>query len=377
MVGGQPRARGVAAIHAHTGVAPAAGPIQTGHDPPGIAHRWFNRGPPLQAGVGLFKRVLGRKDETHGGRTKPDASGDEASTCGESFDSSKLRTLCETRNYEESLAYCDKFQSTDPYIAYILATKAWALHSLGMLDEAMDCLDRLSEIKPNDDHRRQHQATIMSEMNDPIARFVKKDIASKYYSKYEGIVADCDRELNDDPNRVELHARKAFALRRLGRYDDSLECYDRVLKLNSSDIKTIYNVANLLYHTGNYEQALVYCDRALEIDPSYQLALFRRFMILVSLNRNETEYPVGSIPGYSVKLNNTANIIACREEIFNIQTDNPSILFIKGVLHNIDGRYVEAIACYKAAIKLKPNYDIMSNIAGELFKLGEHKDSMI
>jgi tetratricopeptide (TPR) repeat protein len=61
---------------------------------------------------------------------------------------------------------------------------------------------------------------------------------------------------------------KGGALRDMGKYQEAIVTYDKVLTIDPNDVYAMGGKAGSLYGSGQYGQAVTLIDRALELDPS-------------------------------------------------------------------------------------------------------------
>lgn len=83
-----------------------------------------------------------------------------------------------------------------------------------------------------------------------------------------------DDALKEDSGNFENWYAKALILGNLGDYENSIECFDKALKLNGSDFiskdkaETLYDFAKITFFpSADYEKAMVLIDEALECLP--------------------------------------------------------------------------------------------------------------
>ena len=72
-----------------------------------------------------------------------------------------------------------------------------------------------------------------------------------------------------------------------GEFDEAIEQYGKVLKINPGDAKAHYNLANALAGRGRFEEAIVHYRKALEITPDHAIAHYR--LALALAGRGEVE----------------------------------------------------------------------------------------
>jgi len=65
---------------------------------------------------------------------------------------------------------------------------------------------------------------------------------------------------------------KGITLNKLGRFQESLNCFNKLLKLNPNDKTGWHNKGLALKKLGKPEEALKCFDKALELDPEYEIA---------------------------------------------------------------------------------------------------------
>ena len=59
----------------------------------------------------------------------------------------------------------------------------------------------------------------------------------------------------------------------MGRNNEAITYFDKVLALNPKDVDSLNNKGVSLVKLGNYYEAIKYFDKALTINPDYSLAL--------------------------------------------------------------------------------------------------------
>jgi len=80
---------------------------------------------------------------------------------------------------------------------------------------------------------------------------------------------------------------KAVSLGELGKYEEAIIYWDKVLETHPEDTDALYNKAVELYNLGRNEEAIIYYDKVLEINPNYTAALYNNGVILSDLSRYE------------------------------------------------------------------------------------------
>ncbi len=131
---------------------------------------------------------------------------------------------------------------------------------------------------------------------------------------------------------------KGIDLRKLGRYQEAINCYDRVLELDPEDPDTWNNKGYALRKLGRYREAINCYDTALELDPEYVNAWSNKGLTLSKLGRNQ-------------------------EAIFHINksleldSENEDAYANKGwVLNKMGMTPIEVLECYEKALSIDPKH---------------------
>ena len=74
--------------------------------------------------------------------------------------------------------------------------------------------------------------------------------------------------LEINPNHIDAIFNKGFALARLGKQEEAIVCYEKVLEINPNHVNALSNKGVALGFLDKYEEAVVCYDRALEISPN-------------------------------------------------------------------------------------------------------------
>ena len=131
-------------------------------------------------------------------------------------------------NYDDALTYFNKGIAHNPDYAANYYNKGLALKKLGRIDEAMETLDRASE------------------MNDSkVARDAEEAIRSHYHAQASTAVA------KENPSRSDA--------------DRALAALAEMEKYVTSDADSYYYMATAASVKGDYEEAISYADKALEL----------------------------------------------------------------------------------------------------------------
>jgi len=86
-------------------------------------------------------------------------------------------------------------------------------------------------------------------------------------------------------------AIKAYALHRLGRDDEAVVAYERVVALNGGDRASAFNLAVLLEAAGRPDEAMARYDAMLALDPDDAGASYRKGLLLAAGGEAEAAIP--------------------------------------------------------------------------------------
>ncbi len=153
--------------------------------------------------------------------------------CLQKEPSGRYQTFRELRNALDSLMKRETGETVVPHPAkemeaWELYNKAFSLSSLGHMDEAIACYDKVLEL---------------------------------------------------EPGNVNAWNNKGVCYRRLGRLEEALSCYDRALRLQRHTASTWSNRGNILYTMGRFPEAIVSLNKAIEIDPLNESAWLNKALV--------------------------------------------------------------------------------------------------
>ncbi len=79
-----------------------------------------------------------------------------------------------------------------------------------------------------------------------------------------------------DPNATDILNNKGIVLIKLGKYDEAIQVFDKILTLDNENVGGLYNKGVALDRLGRHTEAIEYRQKALEIDPTYTGDLINR-----------------------------------------------------------------------------------------------------
>ena len=81
-----------------------------------------------------------------------------------------------------------------------------------------------------------------------------------------------DKAISINPLNYKAQGDKGFLLKQMGENDSAMMCLERALGFKADFIPSLYNKAVLLGLTGKFDEAIECYQKVLEIDPEHNLA---------------------------------------------------------------------------------------------------------
>ncbi len=171
-----------------------------------------------------------------------------------------------------------------------------------------------------------------------------------------------------------------IALNDQGKYDEAIECYDKVIEINSEDEKAWYNKGLALKEQGKCDEAIECYNKAIEINPEYGRAWNNKGVALNSQGKSDE-----AIECYDmvIEINSEGEHVCCNKRNPSFKKskyddiDEGKEWCNKGKLLQIQGRLDDAIECYNKAIKINPKNDGAWYIKGLILKQQGNLDKAI
>ena len=77
---------------------------------------------------------------------------------------------------------------------------------------------------------------------------VNKGVALNYLGKYNEAIVCYDKVVKIDPNNANAWGNKGVALDKLGKYEEAVECYDKALEIDPKYVDAWNNKGNVFYN---------------------------------------------------------------------------------------------------------------------------------
>lgn len=214
-----------------------------------------------------------------------------------------------------------KSELEDALKSYIVVTdlnpnseQAWhgkgnVFYKLGRYEEALPCYDRCIEIYPDyirgwydrgktlQKLSRKEEATLSFETaigfspNDALIKDTE-DWGARAYSfyelgRYEEALECFDKILEKYPDNHYALEGKGTMLERLGRREEALQCYRDTIKLSSDTVSGWYRIGTRLSDAGDYDAAIECYNEAVQLAPEFEEAWCRIGELLRKQNNHE------------------------------------------------------------------------------------------
>lgn len=214
----------------------------------------------------------------------------------EAFDGA-LETIPEIIS-KENLSLWKKSDSIN-YI-YALKFKALALFKLGRVKEALDTLDNILTLYPEDVEIQKYKnmlctledESLIKELNNLPYNFPEEPGNQKYRDrqvyepdKYVRALEEFNKSLEINPENADIWSYKGSALYILGRYEEALGAFDKSLQINPKNENVWSFKGSTLYMLNKPEKALKAFDKALQKNPNKLEAWFNKGSVLFELGR--------------------------------------------------------------------------------------------
>lgn len=177
--------------------------------------------------------------------------------------------------------------------------------------------------------------------------------------------------LKRDPYATYALGNLADVQMAMGKVDDAIKNYRRAIELEPSTARFHNGLANALLNKGKPEDALVEADKAIELEPERALFHATRGLVLSSLKRSNdaiTSYATSvsldpmfceareKLGGELIKSGRYREALDELEAVRRIDPARPFPFFGAGVAMGELRLYNEAIAAYREALRLKPDW---------------------
>ena len=203
------------------------------------------------------------------------------------------------------------------------------------------------------------------------AAIFHNNLGGAYYAlgRIPEAVASYRRALELKSDVADTHNNLGIALKDQGKLDEAIACYRRALQLNPDYAEAHYSLGIALQEQGELNEAIACYRRALELRPDYAEAHNNLGTALTSTGGEWTvdrgrwtvdsgQWTVNGPLPFSVHRPPTTvhEAIACFRRALQLKPDYAEAYGNLGTALQGQGLLAEASACYRRALELKPDY---------------------
>jgi len=187
---------------------------------------------------------------------------------------------------------------------------------------------------------------------------VNKGTSLRRLGKPQEAIACYNKALEINPKCAEAWNNKGVALGSLGKEQEAIACYDKAIEINPRDADAWNNKGDALRSLGKYQEAIACCDNAIEINPRDADAWNNKGIALGGLGKYQDE-------------------IACYDKAIEINHREAVAWYNKGNALGKLGKEQEAIACYNNVLEINPiDADAWNNKGNAFRKLGKEQEAI-
>ncbi len=246
----------------------------------------------------------------------------------------------------EFIKSAEKVTDINPENKYAWGIKGWTYFILGKVEKSLECYEKYIELDKLD--KKEYNVVRSSDYE-----WITKGYLLYLLEEFDKAIECVNKALEVNPmDKKYILALKGEILNSIGKYEEAIKCYDKVIDEKSTryasydDWSNAYALilkGNALSNLGKYEEAIKCYDKSLEINPNNPiLILINKSGILFSKDAANTW--LGKISAFSNL--DIEVILEIYEKLLENSPNNAYAWTWKGnILSNL-GKYEEAIKCY-------------------------------
>lgn len=148
--------------------------------------------------------------------------------------------------------------------------------------EPEDARQLLKKAGETDNYEEKHRLYDKALNLDPLHldAWIQKGFALDRMGKSREALECYDKALEIDPENLGVRCLKGFAFNNLKEFEKAIESYDEVLKVKPDDVFSLYQKGSVLESLGRYGEAMKCYEKALEIDPTDALIREKQLRLL-------------------------------------------------------------------------------------------------
>ncbi len=209
----------------------------------------------------------------------------------------------------------------------------------------------------NDPQRSDLAADNIGNESDPAAWYKRAEALSSL-GRYNESIEAYNKALKIDASYAAAWKGKGLSLAVLSRYEESMACFEKAIEIDGNDAEAWNDKANVFYDMERYNESLECFDRAIGLYPKYIDALNNKGKVLYDLGRY-------------------IESIECFDKVVEINPEYAEAWNNKGsALYDL-GRFNESIGCFDKAADIDPRYsDAWYNKGNALYKMNLLNESI-
>lgn len=174
---------------------------------------------------------------------------------------------------------------------------------------------------------------------------------------FEESVSCFDKVLKIDDKQVKVWSNRSLALSGLKKFKEAHDSVDRAINLDNQFAESWYNKATIYIKQEQLEKAIENLDRFIQLKPEHHLAIFLKSDLLRKLEKFDLA------------------ILACKR-VVELKPDYMNALINLGQLLSDQEKYEEALIYLKRALEIEPKFPAIYNNIGVTFeRMGRFSDA--
>ncbi len=167
-----------------------------------------------------------------------------------------------------------------------------------------------------------------------------------------------DLALEEEIREYSILFEKSKMLIRMMKYDEALDCLNTTIELEER-ASSILEKANLLYLMGRFDDAIEYYDKVLKKEPDNISAMMNRATSLIEIGEFE-------------------DALRANDVLTELEKEEPALWIERANIHMSLGDTLKAIESFDRAIEIEPGSSEVWNAEGiALLSIGKHDDSIL
>lgn len=231
-------------------------------------------------------------------------------------------------------------------------TQAMSLINAGRVQEAVEVLDGLVSVAPDD-----------------VEAWFLLGAANGSLGRLDAAIRCCRRVVALDPTHSDAHYNLAQACMHQGYLREAVAAYRDVMRLSPTHAVALNNLGYALQHLGKFEEAVECHGRALQLGPRTAEVLTNLGNALAGVGRRDEaagfyREAIRLTPAHAEAHFNLANVLRLRsesreamsllDEAIRLRPGYVEAQISRGLIHTEHGCYDEAEAAFSAALKSDP-----------------------